>query len=54
MKNKNARHSLGTKEGERSLYTGEFVRTGIKHGYMGNVVTVLFKDVRDEADHINY
>jgi len=38
MKNKNARHSLGAKEGVRSLCTGEFVRTGIKHGYMGDVV----------------
>ena|SRR5665647_1181017 len=52
MKNKNSRHSLGAKEGVRSLYTGEFVRTGIKHGYMGDVVTVLLKDVRDEAGQI--
>lgn len=29
MRNKNTRHSLGAKEGEKSLYTGEFVRTGL-------------------------
>lgn len=52
MKNRNARCSLRAKEGVRSLYTGEFVRTGIKHGYMGYVVTVLLKDVRDESGKI--
>lgn len=31
------------------MYTGEFVRTGIKHGYMGDITTVLLIDVRDES-----
>lgn len=49
MKNKNARHSIGAKEGEISLYTGEFVRKGTKNGYMGDITTILLKDVRDES-----
>jgi hypothetical protein len=46
------RLNLCKKEGKRSLYTGEFVRTGLKHGYMGDIVTVLLKDVRDESGRI--
>jgi len=46
------RVDLGKKEGERSLYTGEFIRTGLKHGYMGDVVTILLKDVKDESGKI--
>lgn len=51
------RKALGQNEGERSLYTGEFIRTGIKHGFKGDIVTVLLKDVKDEngqlvTDHL--
>ena len=37
---------------ERDLYTGEFVRTGIKPDYKGNSVTVLLKDLKDETGQI--
>lgn len=52
-----ARNVLGTNEGERSLYTGEFIRTGFKNGFKGPVKTVLLKDVKDEngqlvTDHL--
>ena len=52
-----ARKALGANEGMRGLYTGEFVRTGSKHGYKGNIVTIIWKDVKDEtgqivADHL--
>jgi len=51
------RKALGKNEGERSLYTGEFIRTGIKHGFKGDIKTVLLKDVKDEngqlvTDHL--
>jgi len=51
------RKALGVNEGQRGLYTGEFVRTGSKHGYKGNIVTIIWKDVKDEtgqivADHL--
>ena len=52
-----ARKTLGANEGKRGLYTGKFVKTGSKHGYKGNIVTIIWKDVKDEtgqivADHI--
>ena len=51
------RKALQANEGKRGLYTGEFVRTGSKHGYKGNIVTIIWKDVKDEtgqivADHL--
>jgi hypothetical protein len=51
------RKVLGENEGERSLYTGEFIRTGFKNGFKGPVKTVLLKDVKDEngqlvTDHL--
>lgn len=46
------RKALGANEGERSVYTGEFVRTGTKHGFKGDVKTVLLKDVKDETGQI--
>lgn len=45
------RKALGKNEGDRSLYTGEFIRTGIKHGFKGDIKTVLLKDVKDESGH---
>jgi len=47
-----ARKAFGANEGKRSHYTGEFVRKGIKHGYKGNTVTVLLKDIKDETGQI--
>ncbi|MDD4377756.1 MAG: hypothetical protein PHH48_06440 [Eubacteriales bacterium] len=39
-------------EGNRGLYTGEFVRTGIKNGYKGILQTVLLKNVKDSSGKI--
>jgi hypothetical protein len=36
-----ARKALGANEGKRGLYTGEFVRTGSKPGYMSGVHTII-------------
>jgi hypothetical protein len=47
-----AREALGESEGERSLYTGEFVRTGFKDGFKCPVKTVLLKDVKDETGRL--
>ena len=47
-----ARKTLGKNEGERSIYTGEFIRTGIKHGFRGDIKTVLLKDVKDETGQL--
>lgn len=52
-----ARKVLGANDGERNLYTGEFVRVGFKNGFKGPVKTVLLKDVKDEngqlvTDHL--
>lgn len=41
------RTALGKNEGVRDIYTGEFVRTGVKKGYKGPLPTILLKDVRD-------
>ena len=47
-----ARKALGANEGMRGLYTGEFVRTGCKPGYISGVHTVLLKDITDETGQI--
>jgi len=47
-----ARKALGAHEGKRGLYTGEFVRTGSKPGYMSGVHTILLKDIKDETGRI--
>jgi hypothetical protein len=47
-----SRQKLGQKEGERDLYTGEFVRLGWKNGYKGMLRTVLLKDVKDSNGNI--
>jgi hypothetical protein len=47
-----ARKALGDKEGKRDLYTGEFVRTGSKPGYISGVHTVLLKDITDDTGQI--
>ena len=52
-----ARKALGANEGKRDLYTCEFIKTSSKPGYKGNIVTILWKDVKDEtgrivADHL--
>lgn len=46
------RAKLGENEGARSLYTGEFVRTGFKNGFKGPVKTILLKDVKDEVGEL--
>ena len=46
------RKALQAKEGQRSLYIGEFRRIGSKRGYKGNIVTIIWKDVRDETGQI--
>lgn len=43
------RTKLRENEGARSLYTGEFVRTGFKDGFKVPVKTILLKDVKGEA-----
>ena len=47
-----ARKALGVNEGKRSMYTGEFDRTGSKSGYKSRLDTVLLKDIKDETGHI--
>jgi hypothetical protein len=47
-----ARKALGANEGKRGLYTGEFVRTGSKPGYISGVHTILLKDITDETGQI--
>ncbi len=51
------RKALQANEGKTGLYTGEFIITGSKHGYKGNIVTIIWKDVKNEtgqivADHL--
>ena len=47
-----ARKALGANEGKRCLYTGKFVRTGSKPGYISGVHTILLKDITDETGQI--
>ena len=46
------RKALGANEGKRSLYTGEFIRTGSKLGYISGAHTILLKDATDETGQI--
>lgn len=46
---KQGRTELRENEGKRTAYTGEFVRNGIKHGFRGDIITILLKDVKDET-----
>ena len=47
-----ARKALEANEGKTGLYTGEFVRTGSKQGYISGVHTILLKDITDETGQI--
>jgi len=41
------RNELAKIEGERSVFTGVFVRFGEKNGYKGSVTTVLLQNIHD-------
>ena len=51
------RYELAKIEGERSVFTGVFVRFGEKNGYKGPVTTILLQNIhdatgKDVTDHL--
>ena len=46
------RNELKLLDGERNVFTGEFVRFGTKQGYMGIEKTILLKNIKNSLGEV--